>query len=107
MNWDVVQLVAGMVSSCIFATGTMAMLVKTLRTKDVSSFSMVTMVANNIGNGVNWVYILSLPFGPIHILHGFYTIAAMIMLVCCIVYRERVTYQQIDIRRQQEMQIVL
>ncbi|HKP07313.1 MAG TPA: hypothetical protein VJU58_08665, partial [Microbacterium sp.] len=39
------------------------------------------LLMGNIGNAVYTVYVLSLPFGPIWILHGFYLTTMAIMLV--------------------------
>jgi uncharacterized protein with PQ loop repeat len=88
MEWDHVQVTAGLFSSLIFATGTLTMLTRTLRTKDVESYSPAFILLNNLGNFVYWLYVLSLPFGPIYLLHGFYTVAMVIMLVCYIMYQK-------------------
>ena len=87
MNLENFPIMAGTISSLIFMSGTMSMLGKTWHTKDVSSYSMSAMWLNNFGNLVHWVYVLSLPLGPIYLLHGFYTIATILMLVWCLVYR--------------------
>lgn len=59
----------------------MSMLGKTWHTKAVSSYSLSAMWLNNFGNLVHWVCVL------IYLLHGFYTIATILMLVWCLVYR--------------------
>ncbi len=73
----------------IFISGTVGMLMKTWHTKDVESYSWWSIMLNNAGNLVYWVYILSLPFGPIYFLHGFYTIATLLMGCWCHIYRKR------------------
>jgi hypothetical protein len=35
---------------------------------------------SNVGNAINWVYIASLPHGPVWWLHGFYTVTTALML---------------------------
>lgn len=43
---------------------------------------------NNAGNLIYWFYVLSLPFGPIYFLHGFYTVATVTMAVWYRLYRQ-------------------
>jgi len=88
MQWDQVQITAGIISSIIFATGTFTMLWKTLRTKEVEAYSLLSLLLNNVGNLVYWLYVLSLPFGPIYLLHAFYTVAMIILLGCFLLYRK-------------------
>jgi hypothetical protein len=57
------------------------MLIRAFRTKDLRSYSPTNLVLSNLGNGFHWLYVASLPFGPIWFLHGFYTLAAAIMLL--------------------------
>jgi hypothetical protein len=83
------SVLAGTASSIMFATGTMNMLWKAWRTKDVYSYSIAQLVLNNVGNLVYWLYVASLPFGPIYILHAFYTISTILMLAWCLLYRWR------------------
>lgn len=83
------SIIAGSISSLIFISGTLSMLVKAYRTRDMNSYSMVTLSLNNIGNLIYWVYILSLPFGPIYLLHGFYTLTTAFMLCWAWLYRTR------------------
>lgn len=81
------QILAGSVSSLIFMLGTWSMLVKAWRTRDMRSYSLAQIGLNNLGNVVHWIYIASLPFGPIWFLHGFFTLSTFFMLVWCILYR--------------------
>jgi hypothetical protein len=78
---------AGSLSSLIFTLGTLDMLRKAWRTKDVRSYSVYQLLLNNIGNGVHWLYISSLPFGPIWLLHSFYTVSTLLMLTWWLLYR--------------------
>ena len=86
MQSELIQIIAGLVSSKIFATSTLTMLLKTMRTKNVDSFSLSSLVLSNVGNIVYWIYVFSLPCGPIYLLHGFYTVAMVIMLLFYIGY---------------------
>jgi len=76
---DSAQIIAGSVSSLFFATGTLNMLVKAWRTKDVHSYSVMQLTLNNVGNVVHQLHISGLPFGPISLLHGFFTLSTAMM----------------------------
>ena len=76
----------GVVSTLVFVGGTLPMLVKAARTRDLSSYSLGNILASNVGNAVNWVYIASLPRGPVWWLHGFYTVTTALMLFWYIRY---------------------
>lgn len=70
----------GVLSTLVFVGGTLPMLVKAARTRDLSSYSLGNILASNVGNLINWVYVASLPHGPIWWLHGFYTATTALML---------------------------
>lgn len=72
--------VAGMVSTTLFAASTLPMVVKAARTRDMDSYSRGNLVLSNVGNVVHTLYVMSLPFGPIWALHGFYLVTAAFML---------------------------
>lgn len=78
---SVIQLLAGTISSLMFLSGTGGMLLKAWRTKDLESYSWTQIVINNLGNLLYWVYIFSLPLGPIWVMHSAYTLASILMLV--------------------------
>lgn len=71
---------AGSVSTMVFAGSVMPMLVKAVRTRDLASYSLGNLLLANIGNLVHAVYVYSLPAGPIWALHGFYLITTGFML---------------------------
>jgi uncharacterized protein with PQ loop repeat len=73
-------LIAGTVSTVIFATSYMPMLVKAVRTKDLSSYSPTQLVLTNFGNVLYSAYVFSLPLGPIWALHSFYLVSTALML---------------------------
>ncbi|MBZ0300906.1 MAG: hypothetical protein K8J31_14250 [Anaerolineae bacterium] len=93
MNYDTLALLAGTISTVLFAAGNVPMLVKALRTRDLSSYSPANLTLTNLGNIIHWVYILSLPFGPIWLLHSFYTVTALAMLVLYLRYRRQQVHQ--------------
>lgn len=71
---------AGAVSTAVFAAANVPMLAKAVRTRDLGSYSLPSLVAANVGNAVHTVYVMSLPRGPIWVLHGFYLVAMAAML---------------------------
>ena len=74
-------LLAGTVSTALFVTSYLPMLVKAFRTRDLSSYSRGNLVLANVGNAVYTVYVASLPLGPIWFLHTFYVLSTALMLV--------------------------
>jgi hypothetical protein len=79
-----VPLIAGMIATAVFAISNLPMLRKALRTRDVSSYSPVSLVMINAANAVYSLYVFSLPFGPIWGLHTFYVVSCAIMLALCL-----------------------
>jgi uncharacterized protein with PQ loop repeat len=74
------SIIAGTVSTVIFALSTLPMLVKAVRTKDLRSYSLGNILMANLGNLVHSLYVFSLPAGPIWLLHSFYLITTAMML---------------------------
>jgi len=81
------QMVAGSLAGLIFAAASWNMLVKAWRTKDLRSYSLGQIVLNNVGNLLYWLYVTSLPIGPIWFMHAFFTFASLLMLSWYFVYR--------------------
>jgi uncharacterized protein with PQ loop repeat len=81
MEMQQIQVIAGFASTALFVSSNLPMLVKAFKTKDLSSYSFGHIALSNIGNLVYWLYVISLPVGPIWFLHGFFTIATALMLV--------------------------
>jgi uncharacterized protein with PQ loop repeat len=82
-----IQLFAGSIAGFLFAAGSLNMVVKAWRTKDLQSYSLGQMVLNNVGNLFYWFYVLSLPVGPIYFMHGFFTLVSLLMLIGYFTYR--------------------
>src|SRR5918996_6057922 len=74
-------LIAGTISTIIFATSLLPMLIKARRTRDLASYSLGNILLSNLGNLVHSVYVLSLPAGPIWALHGFYLVSMGLLLL--------------------------
>jgi uncharacterized protein with PQ loop repeat len=79
-----VPLMAGTIATVVFAISNLPMLRKALRTRDVSSYSLPSIVMINAANAVYSLYVFTLPFGPIWGLHTFYVVSCAIMLVLCV-----------------------
>lgn len=84
-----IQLLAGAFSSLIFISATFPMLYKAWQTKNMASYSLVTIILNNVGNLSYWLYITTLPFGPVWLVHGFNTAATLLMLLWFLLYRHQ------------------
>ncbi|MGW5194587.1 hypothetical protein ACWEOO_35395 [Kribbella sp. NPDC004138] len=76
-----VALLAGTMSTILFASSALPMVVKAIRTRDLASYSPVNLVLANVGNAVHCIYVVHLPPGPIWILHGFYVVTSALMLL--------------------------
>jgi hypothetical protein len=74
------NIIAGTISTTIFAVSNIPMLLKAVKTRSLRSYSYMHIVMNNAANLVHWFYISALPLGPIWFLHGFYTISTVLML---------------------------
>ena len=74
-------ILAGTVSSVLFAASTLPMLIKAARTRELSSYSRGNLVLANVGNLVHTLYVAQLPAGPIWALHSFYVVSSALMLV--------------------------
>jgi hypothetical protein len=61
--------------------GTLPMVIKAFRTKDLKSYSLGNIALSNVGNMIYWIYQAGLPFGPAWFLHGFNTLATFLMLL--------------------------
>ena len=63
---------AGSISTVIFAGSMMPMVAKAVRSRDLASYSLGNLLLANVGNVVHSVYVFSLPPGPIWALHKLY-----------------------------------
>ncbi len=80
-------LVAGAVSTTIFAASMLPMLTKAAQTKDLGSYSLGNILLANVGNVVHSVYVFHLPVGPVWALHSFYLVSTALMLFWYLRYR--------------------
>ena len=84
-----VAVIAGSVSTVVFVASYLPMLLKAVRSKDLSSYSASNLILANAGNVVHSVYVFSLPAGPLWVLHTFYLIGSSLMLFWWSRYRRR------------------
>jgi uncharacterized protein with PQ loop repeat len=80
--------IAGAISTGIFALSTLPMLLKAFRTKDMRSYSLGSLLLSNVGNIIYSAYVFSLPAGPIWLLHSFYLFTTGLMLFWYLRYTE-------------------
>ena len=73
--------IAGAISTTIFAASMLPMLFKAFRTKDLESYSVSNILLSNVGNAIHSIYVFNLPAGPIWLLHSFYLVSMGLMLV--------------------------
>ncbi len=78
--------IAGFVSTALFALGTLPMLVKAYRTRNLRSYSLGNILMSNVGNIIYSFYVFHLPPGPIWLLHSFYLLSTGLMLVWYLKY---------------------
>ena len=70
-----------MVSTVLFASSALPMVIRAIRTRDLASYSPANLVLANVGNAVHCIYVVHLPPGPIWFLHGFYVVTSALMLL--------------------------
>jgi hypothetical protein len=72
--------VAGLASTTLFTVSLAPMVWRAARTRDLAAYSLGHLVLTAFGNLVHTVYVLSLPAGPIWVLHGVYVVTTGQML---------------------------
>jgi uncharacterized protein with PQ loop repeat len=80
--------IAGAISTTIFALSVLPMLLKAFRTKDLASYSLGNILLANVGNVIHSVYVFNLPAGPIWLLHTFYLATMGLMLIWYLRYEQ-------------------
>ena len=74
------DLIAGVISTSMFASGNVPMLLKARKTRSLSSYSQSQLMVNTSANLVHCIYVSGLPFRPIWFLHSFHTVSTALML---------------------------
>jgi hypothetical protein len=80
MDIPTLQVLAGFASTAMFVAGNLPMLLKAYTTKNLKSYSLGHILLGSLGNLTYWLYLTSLPFGPVWILQGFFTASSALML---------------------------
>jgi hypothetical protein len=93
MEFESVQILAGFASTAIFASSKVPMLTKAIKTRDLHSYSLSHIGLSASGNLINWLYVISLPLGPIWLLQGLFTFADLVMLGCYIFFERQAKWQ--------------
>lgn len=73
--------IAGFISTSLFALGTLPMLTKAYRSKNLASYSFGNILLSNIGNLIYSIYVFQLPPGPIWFLYLYNLVSTALMLV--------------------------
>ena len=76
METQSLQMLTGFTCNAIFVTSSLPMLLKAFKTQDLKSYSFGHILLRHIGNVLYWVYVVSLPVGPVWFLQGFFTISS-------------------------------
>ena len=78
--------IAGFISTGLFAVGTLPMLSKAFRSKNLASYSLGNILLSNVGNIIYSVYVFQLPLGPIWFLYLYNLVSTGLMLVWYLKY---------------------
>ena len=78
--------IAGLISTALFALGTLPMLAKALRTRNLASYSLGNILMSNVGNIIYSIYVFQRPSGPIWFLHSYNLLSTGLMLVWYLQY---------------------
>ncbi|MES9558836.1 MULTISPECIES: hypothetical protein [unclassified Streptomyces] len=81
------EVVAGTLSTVVFVASTLPMIVKAVRTRDLSSYSGGNLILSNTGNLLYGVYVVSLPVGPAWALYAFNLSVSATMLMLWLRYK--------------------
>ncbi len=78
--------IAGFISTALFAVGTLPMLAKAFRTRNLASYSLGNILLSNVGNLIYSLYVFQLPPGPVWFLHSYNLLSTGLMLVWYLKY---------------------
>ncbi len=78
--------IAGFISTGLFAAGSLPMLAKAFRSRNLASYSLGTILLGNVGNVIYSLYVFHLPPGPVWFLHGFNLLTTGLMLAWYLKY---------------------
>lgn len=81
--------IAGAIATALFTLGTLPMLAKAYRTRNLASYSLGNILTSNVGNVIYSIYVFQLPPGPIWFLHTYNLLSTGLMLVWYLRYEGR------------------
>lgn len=84
-----IPILAGAISTVLFAVSMLPMLLKAARTRDLTSYSLGNLTLCNVANVAHSIYVFNMPVGPIWLLHSFYVVASGLMLAWYLSYRHQ------------------
>ncbi len=93
-----IPLVAGTVSTVMFAASMLPMVAKAVVTRDLHSYSLSSLALTHVANLVHSIYVFSLPVGPIWALHTFYVVVTGLMLALSLIYTARLRSRRVSAR---------
>jgi uncharacterized protein with PQ loop repeat len=88
MHSHSLSMLAGFASSTIFISSNLPMLFKAFKTKNLNSYSLGHLTLGTLGNMIYWLYVITLPLGPVWFLQAFFTMASACMLFCYLRYEK-------------------
>lgn len=56
---------------------------------ELFSYSLGHLALGNLGNTVYWLYVISVPFGPVWLLQAFFSTASALILFCYLHYEKK------------------
>lgn len=80
MQFSFIGAIAGTVATALFVGSALPMLVRAGRTRDLSSYSPANLIIANVGNLAQTLYVVTLPIGPLWLMHGFNAAVSALML---------------------------
>ncbi len=78
--------IAGFISTGLFTVGSLPMLVKAVRTRNLASYSLGNILLANVGNVIYSLYVFHLPPGPVWFLHSYNVVTTGLMLAWYLKY---------------------
>ena len=79
--FNVIGAIAGTVATLLVVGSALPMLVRARRTRDLSSYSPANLIIANVGNLAQTIYVITLPPGPLWLMHGFNVVVSALMFL--------------------------
>lgn len=81
VSFTVIGAIAGTVATLLFVGSALPMLIRARRTRDLSSYSPANLIIANVGNLAQTIYVITLPVGPVWLMHAFNVVVSGLMLL--------------------------